>query len=203
MSDDICGDCWDLKDELYYYKDETETLRERVDILETLVDEQTAFLESVRTKLYQGRGVTCFDIDRFLNKGGTSSKENEKNEEEFELALDQMSASPQPGSGPPQSEEDHPDLEKYTTGAGQHLVVHKKGNCRGEYCPIHNPSMDWPTLWRSDWGGFMEYICPCGVGYPAPEDESAAGHVFGTCGNTTCMEEYQAACEKVKESKRG
>ena len=89
---------------------------------------------------------------------------------------------------------------KYTTGAGQKLEVHDKADCRGGYCTIHNPSMDWPTLWRDDWR-FMEYTCPCGVGYPAPEDDVSEGHAFGTCGNPECWAEYKEACDKVKESK--
>ena len=91
--------------------------------------------------------------------------------------------------------------ETYTTGCGTTMRVHEKGKCRGIYCTIHNPSMDWPTHWRSDWGGFMEYICPHGVGYPAPEDRDARGHVFGTCGDSECMDAYTKACEAVRDSK--
>ena len=85
----------------------------------------------------------------------------------------------------------------YTTGAGQRLRVHDADKCGSEYCTIHNPSMDWPTLWRGDWG-FMEYTCPCGVGYPAPEDDGAKGHAFGNCGNPECWNEYEKAWLKVK-----
>ena len=91
---------------------------------------------------------------------------------------------------------------KYVTGTGQTLnAVHSKKECKEKYCTIHNPSMDWPTNWRSGWGGFMEYICPCGVGYPAPEDSNAEGHVFGTCGKKECWEEYRRAYKKVKEDR--
>jgi len=92
---------------------------------------------------------------------------------------------------------------KYTTGTGQKLTVHDKSECRGTYCPIHNPSMDWATHWRETWGGFMEYICPCGVGYPAPEDSNAEGHAFGSCGRKECLDEYRKACEKVDNSREG
>jgi len=85
---------------------------------------------------------------------------------------------------------------KYTTGTGQKMTVHDKGDCKGKYCSIHNPSMDWPTNWRPDWG-FMEYICPCGVGYPAPEQTYK--HLgFGTCGNAECLEKYEEACKEVE-----
>ena len=87
---------------------------------------------------------------------------------------------------------------RYTTGAGQKLVVHKKDVCNG-YCTVHNPSMGWPTLWRDDWG-FMEYTCPCGVGFVAPEDEGGSGHAFGVCGNPECMREYKDACDRVAEA---
>lgn len=66
-------------------------------------------------------------------------------------------------------------MEKYTTGTGQVIYVHNKGDCKGEYCPIHNPSnhhmREWPTHWRSD-RGMMERICPHGVGHPDPDDLS-------------------------------
>lgn len=89
---------------------------------------------------------------------------------------------------------------KYTTGVGQKMNVHDKGDCKGGYCTIHNPSMDWPTCWREEWE-FMEYICPCGVGYPAPEDEGGNGHAFGTCGKGECWAKYKEACDKVNEAK--
>lgn len=82
----------------------------------------------------------------------------------------------------------------YTTGSGQKLVVHY--DCEGEYCTIHNPSMDWPTHWRDDLY-MMEYACPCGVGFPAPEDKKSAGHAFGTCGNKDCYKKYKEALKKV------
>jgi hypothetical protein len=62
---------------------------------------------------------------------------------------------------------------KYTTGTGQNIIVHRKEDCVGKYCVIHNPSnhnmKDWPTNWRFD-RQIMERICECGVGHPDPDD---------------------------------
>ena len=64
-------------------------------------------------------------------------------------------------------------METYTTGIGQKILVHDKGDCKGQYCCIHNPSdhimKDFPTNYRFD-RGLMERICPCGVGHPDPDD---------------------------------
>jgi hypothetical protein len=64
-------------------------------------------------------------------------------------------------------------LEKYTTGTGQKILVHNKDDCFGDNCCIHNPSdhimKDWPTHWRQD-RMMMERICKCGVGHPDPDD---------------------------------
>jgi hypothetical protein len=64
-------------------------------------------------------------------------------------------------------------MEKYTTGTGQHIAVHNKEDCAGEFCVIHNPSnhimKDWPTHWRDD-RLIMERMCKCGVGHPDPDD---------------------------------
>lgn len=53
------------------------------------------------------------------------------------------------------------------------LNVHRKENCSGEHCVVHNPSdhhmRDWPLNWRSD-RKMMERICPHGVGHPDPDD---------------------------------
>lgn len=82
---------------------------------------------------------------------------------------------------------------KYTTGTGQKLIVHDEADCSGK-CPIHAPSIDWPTNWRDEWG-FMEVICPCGVGYPSPDDKSkeAVEHAFGCCGNAECLAKWNKA----------
>ncbi len=64
-------------------------------------------------------------------------------------------------------------MERYETGTGQKLWVHLKTECKGEHCPIHNPSdhhmKTWPTNWRWD-RGIMERICPHGIGHPDPDD---------------------------------
>lgn len=63
-------------------------------------------------------------------------------------------------------------METYKTGTGQHLWVHKEGECRGEFCVIHNPSQHAlagaPTHWRFD-RGLMERVCIHGVGHPDPD----------------------------------
>lgn len=65
------------------------------------------------------------------------------------------------------------DMEEYTTGTGQHLLVHSAQQCTGTACVIHNPSAhhmrDWPTNWRAD-RYLMERMCPHGVGHPDPDD---------------------------------
>lgn len=82
-------------------------------------------------------------------------------------------------------------MEKYKTGTGQNLMVHDEAVCsatRGltKWCPIHKRMpghmQAWPTHWRSDWGGFMEVICPHGIGHPAPESNTTAGFGHGCDG---------------------
>lgn len=50
--------------------------------------------------------------------------------------------------------------------------IHRKRNCEGRPCVIHNPSnhvmRSFPLHWRSDRYMF-ERICPCGVGHPDPD----------------------------------
>ena len=73
-------------------------------------------------------------------------------------------------------------MEKYTTGTGQHILVHDKADCKGEYCVIHNPSShcmrDFPTHWRAD-RYLMERICPHGIGHPDPDDLAYKAVMFG------------------------
>lgn len=73
-------------------------------------------------------------------------------------------------------------LENYTTGTGQKLLVHTKENCKGVNCVIHNPSAhcmrEFPTHWRSD-RCLMERICPHGIGHPDPDDLSYKALIFG------------------------
>lgn len=70
-------------------------------------------------------------------------------------------------------------VRRYETGVGQYLRgIHSRSKCRGRACVIHNPSghsmRGFPTLWRGDWGGFMERVCPHGVGHPDPDDPNAS-----------------------------
>jgi hypothetical protein len=81
--------------------------------------------------------------------------------------------------------------EKFVTGTGQVLRAHRKQDCIGPYCPIHNPSdhhmKDWPLHWRDD-RGFFERLCPHGVGHPDPDDENA-DPIHGCDGCCTAKEE--------------
>ena len=66
------------------------------------------------------------------------------------------------------------DLEEYTTGTGQKLMVHSRERCSKAFpCIIHNPSnhcmRDWKTHWRDD-RRLMERICEHGIGHPDPDD---------------------------------
>jgi hypothetical protein len=85
-------------------------------------------------------------------------------------------------------------MENYTTGTGQHLRVHSIEDCAGvrgyrHGCAVHarldTHMKDWPTHWRSDWGGFMEVICPHGIGHPAPEETRSGGFGHGCDGCCT------------------
>jgi hypothetical protein len=55
------------------------------------------------------------------------------------------------------------------------IGYHYKKDCRGSFCPIHNPSdhkmRDWPMNLRMDGWAFplIERICPHGVGHPDPD----------------------------------
>lgn len=56
-----------------------------------------------------------------------------------------------------------------------HVIVgvHNRNQCKNDYCTIHSPSLHsmlgFPQRWRQD-RGFMERICPHGVGHPDPDD---------------------------------
>lgn len=83
-----------------------------------------------------------------------------------------------------------PAMETYVTGTGQTMQVHARARCVGEWCVIHRRKpghmRGWPTHWRSDWGGFMEVVCPHGVGHPAPEEIRTGGTGHGCDG--CCIE---------------
>ena len=60
--------------------------------------------------------------------------------------------------------------------------VHDLSACAGRPCVIHNPSAhhmrDWPLSWRND-RGFMERICPHGIGHPDPDHMAYVRSVVG------------------------
>lgn len=51
--------------------------------------------------------------------------------------------------------------------------MHAADKCAGEFCTIHNRSdhsmRSFPQQWRGD-AGFMERICPHGIGHPDPDE---------------------------------
>lgn len=53
------------------------------------------------------------------------------------------------------------------------IRTHRKGDCAGEHCCIHNPSdhplSGAPLNWRAD-RSLMERICEHGIGHPDPDD---------------------------------
>lgn len=65
------------------------------------------------------------------------------------------------------------DGQGFHVGNGILTNVHSRELCKGRSCVLHNPSehhmRSWPTLFRADLG-FMERICPHGVGHPDPDD---------------------------------
>jgi hypothetical protein len=90
-------------------------------------------------------------------------------------------------------------MENYTSGTGQQLKVHDRDVCQAlkrglGTCIIHarqdTHMKEWPTHWRSDWGGFFEVICPHGIGHPAPEQVGSAGLGHGCDG--CCVVDYAA-----------
>ena len=50
--------------------------------------------------------------------------------------------------------------------------MHDKEDCKGHFCPFHNPSnhkmKDWKKHVRYDRGGLTERICEHGIGHPDP-----------------------------------
>ena len=67
------------------------------------------------------------------------------------------------------NDDNHARLEHSDT----HLVVHDPDKCAGEHCTVHNrsdhPMRHFRQYWRWD-RGFMERICPHGVGHPDPDE---------------------------------
>lgn len=73
------------------------------------------------------------------------------------------------------------------------LWAHKKDQCAGDRCTIHNLSnhsmRSFPQWWRGD-RGIMERTCPHGVGHPDPDDYNVRMHAYeGVHGcDGCCME---------------
>lgn len=64
-------------------------------------------------------------------------------------------------------------MDRLKLGDGTWLKVHSRPECQGRNCCIHNPSehplKNAPLRWRTD-RGFMERVCPHGIGHPDPDD---------------------------------
>lgn len=78
---------------------------------------------------------------------------------------------------------------------GMTLRAHPADKCAGEYCTIHNRSnhsmRSFPQLWRTNWGGFMERICPHGIGHPDPDELNVETHVRGHGCDGCCAGAYR------------
>lgn len=78
---------------------------------------------------------------------------------------------------------------------GVALLAHPPGTCYGEYCTLHNRSdhsmRSFPQLWRTDWGGFMERICPHGIGHPDPDELNVETYVLGHGCDGCCAGAYR------------
>ena len=62
---------------------------------------------------------------------------------------------------------------RFTDATGTCITVHPRGDCAGENCAIHDPSLHhmrhWPVLLRPDRGFMAERLCPHGIGHPDPD----------------------------------
>lgn len=90
------------------------------------------------------------------------------------MPQDTPASPPRPKSAPP--------LEEFEIYPGVFIRVHKKDQCRGEYCCIHNPSdhalKGAPFNWRG-LGYLMERVCEHGVGHPDPDHLAHIERQFG------------------------
>ncbi len=76
------------------------------------------------------------------------------------------------------------NLEKFTTGTGQEIFVHRRADCHAP-CPVHAPSehalVSAPTYWRAD-RRIFERICAHGVGHPDPDSTASEDSIHGCDG---------------------
>jgi hypothetical protein len=68
-----------------------------------------------------------------------------------------------------------PDWGVYLSEPVTLTNVHKRKDCAGRHCVIHNPSphhmREWRLVWRADhFPSHMERQCPHGIGHPDPDD---------------------------------
>jgi len=72
------------------------------------------------------------------------------------------------------------------------LSCHHPSQCKGQYCTMHNRSDHkmrcWPQHWRGD-VGYMERICPHGIGHPDPDCYYRAQHGEWVHGCDGCCSE--------------
>lgn len=85
--------------------------------------------------------------------------------------------------------------EPYFDGTGQLVWVHSAKSCDGARCVVHCPSdhgmRDYPTHFRAD-RGFMERVCPHGVGHPDPD---SMDFVMRTRGVAEMIQESTHGCD--------
>ena len=83
------------------------------------------------------------------------------------------------------------------------INVHSLSACAGRPCTIHNrsnPAMrSFPQSFRSD-AGFIERICPHGIGHPDPDDPFAPSvHGCDGCCATSSTEDVEAFIAAFEE----
>lgn len=81
------------------------------------------------------------------------------------------------------------------------ITCHDADKCAGQYCTIHKRSnhamRSFPQMWRDD-RGFMERICPHGVGHPDPDEVYLKSkwdwsHACDGC----CADKHEPECIRV------
>jgi hypothetical protein len=85
--------------------------------------------------------------------------------------------------------------------------THSPDKCKGEPCPVHNPSnhhmRKWKLNYRTD-RGITERICQHGVGHPDPDDKFAKGvdAIHGCCGCCSAPSEPAKASKKTPKGRK-